>query len=206
MTSTGSVAGRGIPHRYVADRCDAMPAGDAASTAAAIRCSGVSAAPGSRATPGWTASNRPERMARFHAEPLSPEAAFVINPWWVLAHSSISRSCIPERGCPAARTGTGGPRSHRDRARRRSRSDPGRKPDRIRPRSPGARGKWREMAGNGGKWREWRERPGWREMANGENGRDRTIGELEPCGCGHSIAWSCSGGIPSARTSCNRCP
>ena len=48
-------------------------------------------------------------MARFHAEPLSPEAAFVINPWWVLAHSSMSRSCIPERGWVAARTGTGGP-------------------------------------------------------------------------------------------------
>ena len=185
MTSTGSVAGRGIPHRYVADRCDAMPAGDAASTAAAIRCSGVSAVPGSRATPGWTASNRPDRMARFHAESLSPEAAFVINPWWVLAHSSMSRACIPERGCAAAQTGTRRARSDRDRARRRSRSDPGRKPDRIRPRSPG---RGAGMAG----------------MADGS--RDRRIGGLEPCGCGHSIAWSCSEGIPSARTSCNRCP
>ncbi len=155
MTSTGSVAGRGIPHRYVADRCDAMPAGDAASTAAAIRCSGVSAVPGSRATPGWTASNRPDRMARFHAEPLSPEAAFVINPWWVLAHSSMSRSCIPERGCAAARTGTGGPdlteivlAADHGRIRVGNRTESDR--DRRAPARNG--GNWRErrMAGMGG--------------------------------------------------------
>ena len=195
MTSTGSVAGRGIPHRYVADRCDAMPAGDAASTAAAIRCSGVSAAPGSRATPGWTASNRPDRMARFHAEPLSPEAAFVINPWWVLAHSSMCRSCIPRTWVPGGADRNGRTRSDRDRARRRSRSDPGRKPDRTRPRSPGAR----ENGGNG-------RNGGTAGTADGGNGRDRTSGGLEPRIGSHSIAWSCSGGIPSARTSCNRCP
>ena len=191
MISTGSVAGRGIPHRYVADRCEAMPAGDAASTAAAIRCSGVSAVPGSRATPGWTASNRPDRMARFHAEPLSPEAAFVINPWWVLAHSSMSRSCIPERGWAAARTGTGGPElteivlaaDHgRIRVGNRTKSDR----DRRAPARSGE--KWRELARSGG------------------NGRDRTSGGLDPRIGSHSIAWSCSGGIPSARTSCNRCP
>ena len=183
MTSTGSVAGRGIPHRYVADRCDAMPAGDAASTAAAIRCSGVSAVPGSRATPGWTASNRPDRMARFHAESLSPEAAFVINPWCVLAHSSMSRACIPERGRAAAPTGTRGPDpTEIVLAADRGRNRVGNRAESDRDRQ----GRLRGMAGT----------------ADGS----RRIGGLEPCIGSHSIAWSCSGGIPSARTSCNRCP
>ena len=65
MTSTGSSAGRGMPQRRAAERCDAIAPRPAASTAAWIAWVGARRTV-KRATPGCRGSSWPRSMARYH--------------------------------------------------------------------------------------------------------------------------------------------
>ena len=87
ISSTGSSSGRGMPHRYAAERCEANALGTA-STAAAIDCSRFLAVPRRRATPGCSASKRPSATARYQPARLMPAsltARRVTSPWWASA-------------------------------------------------------------------------------------------------------------------------
>jgi len=64
MTSIGSLAGRSMPHRDAAVRCDAMASGPTASTAAQISWRRDVGEVATRATPGWSGISRPLSIAR----------------------------------------------------------------------------------------------------------------------------------------------
>ena len=103
--STGSATGRATPQRCAAERCEASTPGPAASTAAMIRCSGVSAVPTSRVTLGWTGTSVPARIARSHALLLRPLISRLTTPWFRRASRSSSSNRMHQRGCHAPATG-----------------------------------------------------------------------------------------------------